>query len=61
VPNPIILEGDGRMEGFGPDLFQEAEKQVHMMRENLRIAQSRQKSFEAGDYVYPKVLPTRGL
>jgi hypothetical protein len=26
---------------FGPDILQEAEKQVRMVRENLRIAQSR--------------------
>jgi hypothetical protein len=29
---------------FGPDILQEAEKQVGMVRENLRVAQSRQKS-----------------
>jgi hypothetical protein len=28
---------------FGPDILQEAEKQVCMVRVNLRIAQSRQK------------------
>jgi hypothetical protein len=28
---------------FGPDILHEAEKQVHMVRENLRVAQSRQK------------------
>jgi hypothetical protein len=42
-----------------------------MVRENLRVAQSRQKSyadhriivlsFEVGDFVYLKVSPTRGL
>jgi hypothetical protein len=47
------------------------EASVHMVRENLRIAQSRQKryanhrrrelSFEVGGYVYLKVLPMRGL
>jgi hypothetical protein len=56
---------------FGPDILQEAEKQVCMVRENLRVAQSRQKSytdhrrrelsFEAGDFVYLKVSPMRGL
>jgi hypothetical protein len=50
-----------------PDILQEAEKQVGMVRENLRIAQSRQKSytdhrrrelsFEVGDFVYLKVSP----
>jgi hypothetical protein len=56
---------------FGPDILQEAEKQVHMVREKLRVAQSRQKSyadhrrrelsFEVGDFVYLKVSPMRGL
>jgi hypothetical protein len=50
--------------------LQEAEKQVHMVRENLRVAQSRHKSyadhrrrelsFEVGDFVYLKVSPMRG-
>jgi hypothetical protein len=55
----------------GPDVLQEAEKQVRMVRESLRIAQSRQKSFtdhrrrelsfEVEDFVYLKVSPMRGL
>jgi hypothetical protein len=50
---------------------QEDEKQVRMVRENLRVTQSRQKSyadhsrrelsFEVGDFVYLKVSPMRGL
>jgi hypothetical protein len=50
---------------FGPDILQDAEKQVRMVRENLRVAQLRQKSyadhrrrelsFEVGDFVYHKV------
>jgi hypothetical protein len=53
------------MEGIGPDICQEVERQVHMVRENLRIVQSRQKSyvdhsrgelsFKDGNYVYLKV------
>jgi hypothetical protein len=53
------------------DIIREAEKQVQIIRENLRIAQSRQKSyadgkrrdvfFQEGDYVYLKVSPIRGL
>jgi hypothetical protein len=56
---------------FGPDILQEAETQVRMVRENLRVTQSRQKryadhrrwelSFEVGDFVYLKVSPMRGL
>jgi hypothetical protein len=56
---------------FGPDILQEAEKQVRMVRENLRVAQSRQKSyadhrrrelsFEVRYFIYLKVSPMRGL
>jgi hypothetical protein len=56
---------------FGPDVLQEAKKQVCMVRENLRVAQSRQKiyadhrrrdlSFEVRGFVYLKVSPMRGL
>jgi hypothetical protein len=56
---------------FGPDILQEAEKQVRMVRENLRVTQSRQKSytnhrrrelsFEVGDFVYLMLSPMRGL
>jgi transposase InsO family protein len=54
-----------------PDILQEAEKQVRMVRENLRVAHSRQKSyayhrrrelsFDVEDFVYLKVSPMRGL
>jgi hypothetical protein len=56
---------------FGPDKLEEAERQVRMVRENLRIALSRQRryadhrlrelSFEDRDYMYLKELPMRGL
>jgi hypothetical protein len=56
---------------FGPDILQEAEKQVHMVRENLRVTQSRQKSYvdhrrrelsiEVEDLVYLTVSPMRGM
>jgi hypothetical protein len=61
----------GEQRVFGPDILEEAEKQVHTVRENLRVTQSRQKSyadhrrrelsFEVGDFVYLKVSPMRGL
>jgi hypothetical protein len=51
--------------------LQEAEKQVRMVKENLRVAQLRQKSytdhrrrelsFKVRDFVYLKVSPMRGL
>jgi hypothetical protein len=68
---PLFWSETGERKVFGPDILQEAEKQVRMVRENLRIAQSRQKSyadhrrrelsFEMRDFVYLKVSPMRGL
>jgi hypothetical protein len=60
----------GEQKVFGPDILQEVEKHVHMVRENIQVMQSRQKSytdhrrelsFEVGDFVYLKVSPMRGL
>jgi hypothetical protein len=55
---------------FGPSTIVEAEENVAKVRENLKIAQSRQKiyadskrkdvSFEVGEHVYLKVSPLRG-
>jgi hypothetical protein len=68
---PLFWSETGEWKVFGPDILQEAEKQFCMVRKNMRIAQSRQKSyadhrrmessFEVGDYVYLKVSPMRGL
>jgi hypothetical protein len=68
---PLFWSEAGERKVFGPDILQEAEKQVRMVRENLWVAQSRQKSyadhtrrelsFEVGDFVYLNVLPMRGL
>jgi hypothetical protein len=68
---PLFWNETGEQKVFGPDILQEVEKQVRMVRENLRVAQSRQKSyadhrrrelnFEAGDFVYLKVSPMRDL
>jgi hypothetical protein len=67
----LLWSEAGERKVFGPDILQEAEEQVRMVRENLRVAQSRQKSyadhrrrelsFEVGDFVYLKVSPLRGL
>jgi hypothetical protein len=56
---------------FGPDNIREAERQVEIIRENLKVAQSRQKSYadprrrevvlEVGDYAYLIVSPIHGL
>jgi hypothetical protein len=55
---------------FRPEVLKDAEKQVQMVRESLKVAQSRQKSyvdkrsrdlsFEVGDFVYLKVSLMRG-
>jgi hypothetical protein len=68
---PLFWSETGERKVFGPDILQEAEKQVRMVRENLRVAQSRQKSyvdqrrrelsFDVGNFVYLKVSPIRGL
>ncbi|WVZ52834.1 hypothetical protein U9M48_003854, partial [Paspalum notatum var. saurae] len=62
---------DGEKQVFGPDLIRDAEQQIKMVRENLRVAQSRQKSYEdvrrrdltfkVDDFVYLKVSPMRGI
>jgi hypothetical protein len=68
---PLFWSENGERKLFRPDIFYEAEKQVCMVRENLRVAQLRQKSyadhkrrelsFEVGDFVYLKASPMRGL
>jgi hypothetical protein len=68
---PLYWDQTGERQFFGPKLIQEAEEQVRMIGENLRIAQSRQKSyadtwrrlleFKEGDHVYLKVSPIRGM
>jgi hypothetical protein len=62
---PLFWSEIGEWMVFGPNILQDAEKQVRMVRENLLIAQSRQKSyadhrrrelsFEVKDFVYLKV------
>jgi hypothetical protein len=66
---PLFWNETGEQKVFGPDILQEAERQVRMVRENLRIAQSRQKcyanhrrrelSFVVGNHGYLKVSPMR--
>jgi hypothetical protein len=67
----LFCSETGEQKVFGPDILQEAKKQVRVVRENLWIVQSRQKgygdhrkrelNFEVEDFVYLKVLPMRGL
>jgi hypothetical protein len=65
-----ILDQTRGKQFFGPKLNQEAEEQVRIIRENLRVAQTRQRSyadnrrpleFEEGDHVYLKMSPLRGM
>jgi hypothetical protein len=68
---PLFWNEAGEWKVFGLDILQEAKKQVRVVRENLRVTQSRQKSyadhrrrelsFEVEDFVYLKVSPMRGL
>jgi hypothetical protein len=68
---PLFWSEAGERKVFGPDILKEVEKQVRMVRENLRVEQSRQKSyadhrrrelsFEVGDFMYLKVSSMRGL
>jgi hypothetical protein len=68
---PLFWNEMGEWKVFRPDILEEADKQVRMVKENLRVAQSRQKSyadhrrrelsFEVGDFVYLKVSPMIGL
>jgi hypothetical protein len=68
---PLFWNEPGENQVFGPEILREAERQVQVVRENLQLAQSRQKSyvdhrrrnlsFKVGDFVYLKVSPMRGL
>jgi hypothetical protein len=67
---PLFWIQTGESQVFGPEVLKDAEKQVQMVRESLKVAQTRQKSyadkrrrgisFEVGDFVYLKVSPMRG-
>ena len=67
---PLMWSEVGERSLFGRDMIKEAEEQVAKVRENLKAAQSRQKSYvdiqrrplelQPGDFVYLKVSPIRG-
>jgi hypothetical protein len=68
---PLNWSEAGERTLFGPDLVKDAEEKVEVIRENLKLAQMRQKSYHdkgttpqhyvVGDYVYLKVSPTKGV
>jgi hypothetical protein len=68
---PLQWDQLGEKQVFGLEILLEAEENIKMVRENLKIAQSRQQSyvdtrrrelsFEVRDVVYLKVSPIRGV
>ena len=68
---PLNWSEIGDSQIFGPDILKEAEEKVHKIREHLKTAQSRYKSyadkrrreltFNIGDFVYLKVSPLKGM
>jgi hypothetical protein len=65
---PLFWSQTGESQVFGLEVLNYAEKQVRMVHESLKVAQSRQKShadkrrdlsFEIGSFVYLKVSPMR--
>ena len=68
---PLLWSGLGERNFFGPDIIQEAEEKVRLIKDRLKIAQSRRKSYadnkrrdvsyESGDRVYHRVSPLRGV
>jgi hypothetical protein len=66
---PLFWSQTRESQVFRPEVLKDAEKQVQMVRESLKVAQSRQMSyadkrrdlsFEIRDFVYLKVSPMRG-
>ena len=67
----LMWDEVGERQLFGPDLIKDAEENVKLIRDRLKIAQSRQKSYtdakrkdvtyEVGDRAYLKVSPIRGI
>jgi hypothetical protein len=68
---PLHWDQPGERQVFGPNILLEAKENIRMVQENLKAAQSRQRSyadtqrrelsFEIGYYVYLKVSPIRGI
>ena len=68
---PLNWSETGERQFFGPDLIKEAEDQVRLVRDHLRVAQSRQKSYsdpkrrevqlEPDSFVYLRVTPFKGV
>ena len=69
--SPICLTEVGERPSTGPDLVRNTSEKVDLIRKSLLMVQSRQKryadrrwrplEFEAGDHVFLKVMPKRGV
>ena len=68
---PLMWDEVGDRQLFGLDLIKESKEKVKLIRDRLKVAQSRQKSYadskrkgteyEVGDRVYLRVSPLRGV
>jgi hypothetical protein len=68
---PLNWSETGERQLFGPDIIQDAEEKVRIIREHLKKAQARQKSYydkhhkemvyQIGEKAYLKVSPLRGV
>ncbi|WVZ76286.1 hypothetical protein U9M48_024273 [Paspalum notatum var. saurae] len=68
---PLFWNQTCEKQVFGPDIIQDVEQQLQIVKENLRVAQPRQRSyadvrrrdlsFKVDDHVYLKVSPMRGI
>nr|AAU89172.1 retrotransposon protein, putative, Ty3-gypsy sub-class [Oryza sativa Japonica Group] len=68
---PLLWDQVGESQVFGTDILREAEAKVRTIWDNLKVAQSRQKSyadnrrrnleFAVDDFVYLRVTPLRGV
>ena len=71
IRDRLLWDEVGDRQFFGPDLIKESERKVKLIRDRLKVAQSRQKSYadskhketvyEVGDRVYLRVSPLRGV
>jgi hypothetical protein len=66
---PLFWNEPGENQVFGPEILREEERQVQVIRENLKLAwqksyfdhRRKKLSFHVGDFVYLKVSSMRGL
>ncbi|OMO80899.1 reverse transcriptase [Corchorus capsularis] len=69
--SPVCWDEVGERKLLGPEIVQQTVDKIQLIRERLRTAQSRQKSyadirrrtleFDVGDHVFLKVSPTKGV